>query len=78
MKLLVYDSQLMVRKEAFAVKYHVYKCEDSGEEFETPALMEINLQQAMDQYRSKYNLPKVKTNQGFNPGSSNPGDANPR
>lgn len=57
MKLLVFDSQLMVPKEAFAVKYHVYKCEDSGEEFETPALMEINLRQAMDQYRSKYNLP---------------------
>ena len=57
MKLHIYDSQLKVRKEAFDVKYHVYKCEDTGEEFETPALVEINLQQAMDQYRSKYNLP---------------------
>lgn len=57
MKLIIYDSTLTVRKEVFPVKYHVLKCEDSGEEFETPELMAINLRQAMDQYRSKYNLP---------------------
>ncbi len=57
MKQIIYDSTLTVRKEVFPVKYHVFKCEDSGEEFETPELMEINLRQAMDQYRSKYNLP---------------------
>lgn len=57
MQIVVYDSHLTIRKEAFEVKYHVFKCEDTGEEFETPEMMEMNLRQAMDQYRSKYNLP---------------------
>jgi putative zinc finger/helix-turn-helix YgiT family protein len=57
MKLKIYDSQLTVRKVAFAVKYHVYVCEDTGTEFESQELVQINLRQAMDQYRSQYKLP---------------------
>lgn len=57
MKLLIRESTLAIRKESFPVMYHVWYCEDSGEEFEDPNMMETNLRQAADQYRSKYNLP---------------------
>ncbi|HAD12849.1 MAG TPA: DNA-binding protein [Saprospirales bacterium] len=57
MKLLIRESTLAIRKESFPVMYHAWYCEDSGEEFEDPNMMETNLRQAADQYRSKYNLP---------------------
>ncbi|MBL7802229.1 MAG: DUF4065 domain-containing protein [Saprospiraceae bacterium] len=57
MKLLVRPSTLVIRKEAFPVMYHVWQCEDTGEEFEDQILVERNLRQAADQYRSKHNLP---------------------
>ena len=57
MQVVVRLSTLYIRKEPFSVMYHVWRCVDSGEEFEDEAMMETNLRQAYDQYRSKYNLP---------------------
>ncbi len=57
MKLLIRPSTLAIRKETFPVMYHVWHCTDTGEEFEDEAMIDLNLQQASDQYRSKYNLP---------------------
>ncbi len=57
MKLLIRPSTIAIRKEFFPVMYHVWHCEDTGEEFEDSRMMETNIRQASDQYRSKYNLP---------------------
>lgn len=45
------------RKESFQVVFHSYKCEDSGEQFTTTNLDEINLNQLYNQYRDKFNIP---------------------
>jgi DNA-binding transcriptional regulator YiaG len=45
------------RKETFDVVFHFYKCEDSGEQFTTTALDEVNLNQVYNQYRDKFNIP---------------------
>lgn len=45
------------RKESFQVVFHYYKCEDSGEQFTTTNLDEINLNQLCNQYRDKFNIP---------------------
>ncbi len=37
--------------------YHVWVCQDSGEEFEDVQQIDLNIRQATDQYRSKHNLP---------------------
>ncbi len=57
MKLLIRESTLAIRKESFPVMYHIWRCEDTGEEFEDSNMVETNLRQAADQYRSKHNLP---------------------
>ena len=57
MQLNVRESTLAVRKEQFPVRYQVWYCEDSGEEFEDQEMVEANIRQAADQYRSKHNLP---------------------
>lgn len=45
------------RKESFQVVFHYYKCEDSGEQFTTTSMDEINLNQLYNQYRDKFNIP---------------------
>lgn len=45
------------RKEAFDVVFHFYKCEDSGEQFTTDALDEVNMNQVYNQYRDMLNIP---------------------
>lgn len=45
------------RKETFEIVFHYYKCEDSGEEFTTTALDEVNMNQVYNQYRDKFNIP---------------------
>ena len=45
------------RKEHFQIVFHYYKCEDSGEQFTTTNLDEINLNQLYNQYRDKFNIP---------------------
>lgn len=45
------------RKEKFEIVFHYYKCEDSGEQFTTTALDEVNLNQVYNQYRDKFHIP---------------------
>lgn len=45
------------RKEKFEIIFHYYKCEDSGEQFTTTSLDEVNLNQIYNQYRDKFNIP---------------------
>ena len=47
------------RKERFELIFHFYKCEDSGEQFTTTELDELNLNQLYNQYRYKNNIPFV-------------------
>ncbi len=44
------------RKETFEIVFHYYKCEDSGEQFTTTALDEVNMNQVYNQYRDKFNI----------------------
>lgn len=39
------------RKESVEIVFHFYKCEDSGEQFTTTELDELNLAQLPNQYR---------------------------
>ena len=45
------------RKESFQVVFHFYKCEDSGEQFTTTDMDEVNLNQLYNKYRDKFNIP---------------------
>jgi putative zinc finger/helix-turn-helix YgiT family protein len=45
------------RKERFQIVFHYYKCEESGEQFTTTSMDEINLNQLYNQYRDKFNIP---------------------
>jgi len=49
--------KLTYRKEDFSFNFHGYRCEDSKEQFTTTALGNINIGQAYNQYREKYNIP---------------------
>lgn len=57
MKLTKERRSLDFRKEAFEIVFHFYKCEDSGEQFTTTSLDEVNLNQVYNQYRDKFNIP---------------------
>ncbi|WP_047451898.1 type II toxin-antitoxin system antitoxin SocA domain-containing protein [Alistipes sp. ZOR0009] len=48
---------LTFRKEEFRILAHFYKCEDTGEQLEDGILAELNYNQAVNQYREKYNIP---------------------
>ncbi|MBU3676785.1 MAG: XRE family transcriptional regulator, partial [Chitinophagaceae bacterium] len=37
------------RKETFSIVYHAYRCEDTGEQFTTTALDELNMNQVYNQ-----------------------------
>jgi len=50
-------NSLSFRKEEFMIFSHFYLCEDTGEEFTSTELDEINLLQVHNQYRDKHNLP---------------------
>lgn len=45
------------RKETFEIVFHYYKCQDSGEQFTTTSLDELNINQLYNQYRDKFNIP---------------------
>lgn len=45
------------RKETFEIVFHYYKCMDSGEQFTTTALDDLNINQIYNQYRVKFNIP---------------------
>lgn len=45
------------RKQAFEVVFHFYKCDESGEQFTTGELDNINMYQVYNQYRDLFNIP---------------------
>ncbi|MCC6818735.1 MAG: DUF4065 domain-containing protein [Bacteroidia bacterium] len=57
MKLSKERRSIDFRKETFDFVFHHYKCEDSGEQFTTTVLDELNLMQVYNQYRDKFNIP---------------------
>lgn len=57
MPLLKERRSMEFRKEAFDIVFHFYRCEDSGEQFTTTALDELNTNQLYNQYRDKFNIP---------------------
>ncbi len=52
--------EVTFRKENFKIKQLFYYCAESGGEFSTTKLDEINLVQVHNQYRAKHNLPFVE------------------
>jgi putative zinc finger/helix-turn-helix YgiT family protein len=57
MKLTKERRSMDFRKETFEIVFHYYKCEDSGEQFTTTELDEVNMNQVYNQYRDKFNIP---------------------
>lgn len=57
MKLTKERRSMDFRKETFGIVFHYYKCEDSGEQFTTTVLDEVNTNQVYNQYRDKFNIP---------------------
>ena len=49
--------ELEFRKDVFTVTQFYYKCNDTGEEFTTDELDQININQLYNQYREKYGVP---------------------
>lgn len=45
------------RKETFNIPYQFYLCDDSGEQFTTTALDELNMRMVYNQYRAKHHIP---------------------
>ncbi len=45
------------RKKNYPLQYHYYYCNDSGQQFTTTELDDINLIQVYNQYRDEHNLP---------------------
>lgn len=57
MKLTKERRSMNFRKETFEIVFHYYNCEDSGEQFTTTSLDEVNMNQVYNQYRDKFNIP---------------------
>jgi putative zinc finger/helix-turn-helix YgiT family protein len=57
MKLTKEKKSMNFRKETFEIVFHYYICEDSGEQFTTTHLDEVNMNQVFNQYRDKFNIP---------------------
>src|SRR5690606_15137392 len=57
MKLTKEKRSMVFRKETFEIVFHYYKCEDSGEQFTTTSLDEVNMNQVYNRYRDKFNIP---------------------
>ena len=57
MKLIRERRSMDFRKETFDIVFHYFKCEDSGEQFTTTLLDEVNMNQVFNQYRDKFNIP---------------------
>lgn len=45
------------RKEVFEIVFHFYKCEESGEQFTTTSLDEVNMNQLYNKYRDRFRIP---------------------
>ena len=57
MKLIKERRSMHFRKEEFEVVFHYYKCEDSGEQFTTTSMDEVNMNHVYNQYRDRFNIP---------------------
>lgn len=57
MKLTKERRSIAFRKETFEIVFHYYKCEDSGEQYTTTSMDEVNMNQVYNQYRDKFNIP---------------------
>ena len=49
--------EFVFRKEKFTIVNHYYVCNDTGEDFTTTKLDELNISQVYNQYRGKYGIP---------------------
>lgn len=49
--------EFVFRKESFSIINHYYVCNDTGEDFTTTKLDELNISQVYNQYRVKYGIP---------------------
>ena len=45
------------RKDEFKVLFHTYRCDETGEQFEDELFSELNYNQLVNQYRTKYSIP---------------------
>jgi putative zinc finger/helix-turn-helix YgiT family protein len=57
MKLTKEKRSMIFRKETFDIVFIYYLCEESGEQFTTASLDELNMNQVHNQYRDKFNIP---------------------
>lgn len=57
MKLTRENRSMQFRKETLDVEFHFYRCDESGEQFTSTELDELNLNQVYNQYRDLYNIP---------------------
>ncbi|MDB5227428.1 MAG: putative zinc finger/helix-turn-helix protein YgiT family [Bacteroidota bacterium] len=57
MKIHTSMENIVFRKEDFNVLYHFYLDEETGEQYTTTSLDEININQAYNAYRAKYGIP---------------------
>ncbi|WP_421805749.1 type II TA system antitoxin MqsA family protein [Flagellimonas sp.] len=57
MKLVKEKRSIDFRKETFDIIFHFYICEDSGEQFTTDSLDDVNMNQVYNQYRDQFNIP---------------------
>lgn len=57
MKRMTREDSLILRKEEFRILFNYYLCEETGEEFTDEVLDNLNVAQAYNQYRTRYNLP---------------------
>jgi putative zinc finger/helix-turn-helix YgiT family protein len=57
MRLIKERRSMDFRKESLEIVFHYFKCEDSGEQFTSTDLDELNTNQVYNQYRDKFNIP---------------------
>jgi putative zinc finger/helix-turn-helix YgiT family protein len=57
MRLVIEPREVTFRKEKFFIQHHSFLCEDSGEQYTTTYLDELNVTQIYNQYRDNHNLP---------------------
>ena len=57
MKLVSEPDSVEFRGERFNYTHFAYKCEDSGEQFTTTELDEVNVNQVYNAYRERHGIP---------------------
>ncbi len=57
MTIKIEEREILFRKEPFTVDFHVYRCDETGEEFTDDQFGDVNMNQVYNQYRAKYHLP---------------------